>query len=265
MEEEEARAIQKRLADEVDEDAFGLENLQVPKWDENDDIKAFREKQQLIEIDLSKLPSKKLVKMVLEESPELQGLLDDCKAKLQELDTEIAPMLKLRQNGCLPRGTSAENYLLLRHNLLIIYTTNICFYLSLKAKRINIRNHPIVKRLVQFKKLISELDRTRTQLLPQIQNILEKAQDGKELKVKNLIGSKRVQELSSDEEQEHFSDKNEGQDEDLHGKLLQKIWLYPDFDFFFGILVVFVLFRILNMSFVLQRLNRTSSCKMILR
>ncbi|OQR79268.1 something about silencing protein 10-like [Tropilaelaps mercedesae] len=188
MEEEEAREIQKRLAHEVDEDAFGLEDLRAPEVDKDETVK--KSSKQHIEVDFSKLPNKKLVKMVSEESPELQVLLDDCKAKLRELDTEVTPMLELLRDGRLPSGSFAENYLLLRYNILISYTTNICFYLSLKAKRVNIRNHPIVKRLSQFKKLIMELDRTRTRLLPQIQGILERAQNGKELKMKSISSNK---------------------------------------------------------------------------
>ncbi|XP_028966625.1 something about silencing protein 10 [Galendromus occidentalis] len=177
MEEEEALAIQKRLAEEVDEDVFGLDDLQEAPEEDEDSKK--------IEVlDLSKLPRKKLLRMVEEESPELQGLIEDCRDKLRELAQELTPIMDLFKSGKLPRGSSAEDYVLLRHNLLLSYATNVCFYLNLKAKRVNIKNHPIIKRLGQFKKLITELDNARGKLLPQIQVIIERTKNGELLKVR---------------------------------------------------------------------------------
>lgn len=207
MEEEEALAIQKRLADEVDEDVFGLDDLQKPTEDQEDSKK--------IEVlDIRKVPRKKLLKMVEEESPELQGLIDDCRDKLRELDQELTPILDLLKSGELPRGTSAENYVMLRHNILLSYATNVCFYLSLKAKRVNIKNHPIIKRLGQFKKLITELDSTRKKVLPQIQLILEKTRNGETLRILNEKNSERDDYDDDDDDDLHDSDGEKDADED---------------------------------------------------
>lgn len=181
MEEDEAKAIQKRLAAEVDEDAFGLQYLQPPDAEVPLEPTPDPTKQKLAEVDLSKLPSKKLMKVIAEESPELQGLIEDCRAKLEELNAELGPMLDLVNEGRVPQQTASIRYLRFRHNILISYITNICFYISLKAKRVNIRNHPIVKRLSQLKKVIVELDRTRELLLPQVQQIILMANNGVEL------------------------------------------------------------------------------------
>lgn len=204
MEEEEALAIQKRLANEVDEDVFGLDDLPTAPEEDSKKIEV---------LDMSKLPRKKLLRMVEEESPELQGLVDDCRDKLRELDEELTPLIDLLKSGELPRGTSADSYVMLRHNLLLSYTTNVCFYLSLKAKRVTVKSHPIIKRLGQFKKLITELDSTREKILPQIHLILEKAKRGESLKVSRENNSEEDDGIDSSGAED--SDEGDGNEEQL--------------------------------------------------
>jgi U3 small nucleolar RNA-associated protein 3 len=75
-EEEEARAIQKRLTEQLDEGDFMLDL--VPKEPHQKDKEV---EEDVIKIDLSKL-SKRQKLTLLQESPELFGLVEDFKGKV---------------------------------------------------------------------------------------------------------------------------------------------------------------------------------------
>lgn len=55
------------------------------------------------------------------------------------------------------------------------YCNNILFYLLLKSKRIPVQNHPVVKRLYQFRQLTLKLEPIFEEVIrDQIEDILEK-------------------------------------------------------------------------------------------
>lgn len=75
MEEEEARNIQKRLAEQLDDIDFGLDFIQT----RNDDQKAYESTEQFIKTDLSKLSKRQKQIMMQKESPEFIVLVNDFK------------------------------------------------------------------------------------------------------------------------------------------------------------------------------------------
>nr|XP_039250276.1 something about silencing protein 10-like [Styela clava] len=169
-EEEEVLSIQKRLAEQMDEDDFGLDILNVPetKTEEQSDevLKAH------VDADFSSLSKKSQWKLVKKESPELDGLIHDFKTKLSELQNEVSPLMKLVKNGTIPKGLGSD-YISLKYRVYSAYLLNISFYLALKTNKTQVQNHPIVSRLVQYRTVINQLSPIEKKLRPEIDELLE--------------------------------------------------------------------------------------------
>lgn len=58
------------------------------------------------------------------------------------------------------------------------YCTQIGYYFVLKSKRISVQNHPVIKRLVQFRSLLHQLEDAGTQLKPELDDLIEKVRLG---------------------------------------------------------------------------------------
>lgn len=56
------------------------------------------------------------------------------------------------------------------------YCVNIGFYLLLKARQTSVRDHPVIERLLQYKKLLTELEPLDERLKPEIEELLTKSQ-----------------------------------------------------------------------------------------
>lgn len=68
-----------------------------------------------------------------------------------------------------------------KYQLILNYCVNIAFYLMLKAKRVTVNSHPVIKRLAQYRQLLSQLEDGQGKLLVQVEEILEADQAGKPL------------------------------------------------------------------------------------
>ncbi|XP_051895181.1 something about silencing protein 10 isoform X2 [Pristis pectinata] len=153
-EEQEAINIQKRLAENLSEDDFGLDLIQTfaqereAEKDSGKDLK--------IKKDLNKMSQKEKLKLLKKESPELLELIQDFKAKLVEVKDELQPLMEMVQSGRIPAGKDAQ-YVQTKYHLYLNYCTNISFYLVLKAKRIPVQNHPVIERLLTYRNLINDL------------------------------------------------------------------------------------------------------------
>lgn len=79
LEEQEARNIQKRLAEQLDEADFGLDLIGAEK-EESKDVD---DGQQLVKTDLSKLSKRQKQALMLKESPEFSGLVTDLKGEIE--------------------------------------------------------------------------------------------------------------------------------------------------------------------------------------
>lgn len=92
MEVEEARNIQKRLAEQLDDMDFGLEFVESEKAD---DQERGESAEQLIKIDLSKLSKREKQAMMQKESPEFLALVNDFKGISHTLRISIFMSHKL--------------------------------------------------------------------------------------------------------------------------------------------------------------------------
>ncbi|CAD7087531.1 unnamed protein product [Hermetia illucens] len=188
QEEEEAKAIQQRLAKQLDEADFSLDIYSEPVSDQTylDTSKT------KLKTDFTQLSARQKQELFQKDSPEFAGLVQDFEKYAQESKTILSPILKyVQENGIkLP----AFDFIQTRNNLILTYCTNIGFYLVLKAKRLSVKNHPIVKRLVQLRQLIIQLDDTFQNVVkPQLDELLEAINSGEEVTVESMTPRKPIE------------------------------------------------------------------------
>ncbi|XP_004419203.1 PREDICTED: something about silencing protein 10 [Ceratotherium simum simum] len=166
-EEEEAQLIQRRLAQALQEDDFGV------TW-----VEAFAKPAPQVDAaetrvvkDLAKVSVKEKLKMLRKESPELLELIEDLKVKLTEVKDELEPLLQLVEQGIIPPGKGSQ-YLRTKYNLYLNYCSNISFYLILKARRVPAQGHPVIERLVTYRNLINKLSVVDQKLSSEIRHLL---------------------------------------------------------------------------------------------
>ncbi|VDI09763.1 Hypothetical predicted protein [Mytilus galloprovincialis] len=174
MEEKEALALQKKMAAELDEQDFDLDIFKKTKVVEEKD----KEEEKIIK-DLTKLSKQEKIKLLKKESPELMTLIEDFKVKMTEVKDIYHPLLTLVKDGKI-HGKAAE-YVETKFKLLLNYCTNISFYMMLKSKQVPVQNHPVIKRLVQHRNLMKQLEPVDDKVRPEIEDILEKLNKGEEI------------------------------------------------------------------------------------
>ncbi|XP_036708072.1 something about silencing protein 10 [Balaenoptera musculus] len=166
-EEEEAQLIQRRLAQALQEDDFGVtwvEAFAKP-------VPQVNEVETRVVKDLAKVSVKEKLKMLRKESPELLELIDDLKVKLTEVKDELEPLLQLVEQKIIPPGKGSQ-YLRTKYNLYLNYCSNISFYLILKARRVPAHGHPVIDRLVTYRNLINKLSVVDQKLSSEIRHLL---------------------------------------------------------------------------------------------
>lgn len=164
FEEQEALAVQKRLLQSVDEADLGLDLLIGPPKEAATTKEAppkfeSLSKEENIGLDISLMSDKEKLAIIKQDSPELELLIADfqkySKEVVEQLNQTIDKLTQLQA----PSSGGLE-FLKLRRTLLLNYCTNISFYLSLKTSNQKeiIKNHPVIKQLVIYKKFIAESD-----------------------------------------------------------------------------------------------------------
>lgn len=159
-EEEEALAIQKRLLDSIAESDVAIDLLVgdiEPKvaneviGDDKD------EDEERLETNLTNLTKREKLEMVRKESPEMEGLISDFKKYMTELKDRLIPMMRaIRAKNAF--DLSGAKYVETRFHIISNYCLNISFYLALKAKRIPVKEHPVIKQILSFKKLLLQMN-----------------------------------------------------------------------------------------------------------
>ncbi|XP_015430257.1 PREDICTED: something about silencing protein 10 [Dufourea novaeangliae] len=177
MEEEEARNIQRRLAEQLDDADFGLDFIESTK----DDDKGIQEAtDQFVKTDLSKLSKRQKQAIMQKESPEFMALVNDFKGRMTEARDVLSPFLKLANTEVF-FGCPAVFFVKTKYYILLNYCINISFYLMLKAKRLPVNTHPVIKRLAQYRQLLNQLESGQGNLIQEIKEILNAEKQGKPL------------------------------------------------------------------------------------
>lgn len=175
MEEEEAKNIQRRLLEQLGDEDFTMEFFAKPKQEKEETSTT------VIKSDLGQLSKRQKLQLLEKESPELAGLILDFKSKLSVAKDDLQPVLELVKDGKLPT-CPASKFVKTNYNLILNYCTNISFYLLLKSQRINIQNHPVVKRLYQYRQMLNKMEPIYSEVIkPQISSILEAISNNVEL------------------------------------------------------------------------------------
>lgn len=191
MEEQEALAIQKRLASELTEADFSLETFTLAPDQQQEE-----EKVKKVKTDLSGMTKNQKLRLLRQDSPEFEGLVKDFSDRMTECKDLLVPTLELLKSIDFPNHPFLD-FIECRKNLILNYCTNISFYLMLKAKRVKIANHPVVKRLVQFRELICKLDDIFEYVIkPQLELILaEAANDNDESDDEQIVKTSKLRML----------------------------------------------------------------------
>lgn len=184
MEEKEAITIQKRLLEQLGDEDFSLDFF-------NKQIKDVEEKETIIKSDLSQMSKRQKLQLLEKESPEFSGLIDDFKTKLTVAKDDLHPLLKLVKDGKLPK-CPASKFVKTNYDLILNYCTNISFYLLLKSQRMNIQNHPVIKRLYQYRQMLNKMEPIYLEVIkPQINKILSAVKNNLQLHVTEMKERKK--------------------------------------------------------------------------
>ena len=202
LEQQEALAIQKRLASELTDLDFNLEIFASSEQQpEEGKVKKLKK-------DLSEMTLKQKLALLRTDSPEFEGLVKDFNDKMTESKDYLVPALELFKSIEFPKHPLID-FINCRNDLILSYCTNISFYLMLKAKRAKITNHPVVKRLVQFRELINKLDDIFDYVVkPQLEVILAETRDEETVKL-TPSKLKILEDLKSKVEESMLQSENE--------------------------------------------------------
>lgn len=181
QEEEEARAIQQRLAKQLDEADFTLDVYSAGKKSSKE--AQLDETSIHLKSDLSDLSQRQKLQMFHKDSPEFEGLVADFEQRIQESQQILEPVLEYfgrNKHLVLP----IVDFVQTKNELTLTYCSNVAFYLVLKAKRIPIKNHPLVKRLVQLRQLLLQIDTKYEEVVkPQLEKLLAAIASGNEFEI----------------------------------------------------------------------------------
>lgn len=101
----------------------------------------------------------------------------DCMTEAKDI---LAPFLKLVENGTCP-DCDAVALVKTKYHILLNYCVNVSFFLMLKAKGLPVKMHPVTKRLIQYHKLLDQLQSQQGNLFKQVEEIVNTVNEGKPL------------------------------------------------------------------------------------
>lgn len=185
QEEEEARAIQQRLAKQLEEADFTLDVFSSGRKSTKGGAQSEeRESSIHLKSDLSDLSQRQKLQMFRKDSPEFEGLVADFEQRILESQQILDPVLEyFRKNQHLVLPIA--DFVRTKNELSLTYCSNVAFYLVLKAKRIPIKNHPLVKRLVQLRQLLLQIEtKYETVVKPQLEKLLAAIASGNEFEIR---------------------------------------------------------------------------------
>lgn len=182
QEEDEARNIQQRLAKELDEGDFTLDVFCEGAQEISDErLETTNKSSTKLKTDFSNLTKRQKIDLFRKDAPEFDGLVTDFKKYSEESINYLKPVIEFFDSQNIQNQGILE-FIKTKMGLTNNYCTNIMFYLLLKTKRIPIRNHPVVKRMLQVRQLLLQLEKKYEEIVkPEIQRLLEDLQLNKEI------------------------------------------------------------------------------------
>lgn len=112
---------------------------------------------------------------VRQDALELTALVGELRSVLGEVRGRLGPLLREVRSGELATAEGVS-YLEAKHTLLVHYAASIVFYLLLKAEGRPVRDHPVIKRLVEVRAYLEKVRPIDKRLQYQIEKLLAAAQ-----------------------------------------------------------------------------------------
>lgn len=177
-EEAEALRLQRAAAGALDAGDFGAEDEEEEESSEEEDDDAeptmgARAEAGLVE----RVPrdDEARAAAVRQDALELTALVGELRAVLGEVRGRLGPLLREVRSGELATAEGVS-YLEAKHTLLVHYAASIVFYLLLKAEGRPVRDHPVIKRLVEVRAYLEKVRPIDKRLQYQIEKLLAAAQ-----------------------------------------------------------------------------------------
>ncbi|XP_037083870.1 something about silencing protein 10-like [Pollicipes pollicipes] len=184
LEEREARAIQRRLAQQLEEHEleFGLATVQQPAPE------AASAHTETVPLDTSRLSRAEKLDLLKKQHPELLPLIEEFRSRWTELAAVVNPIYRLVQEGKVSGGAGAA-YVTAKHRLLLVYCLNISFYLGLRAAGRPTATHPVMRRIAQYGKLLQALGPADEAMEAHMARVSQQLADGVELQAAAVLPS----------------------------------------------------------------------------
>lgn len=175
LEEKEARLLQQKLLAEMDEGDFGLDMFTGPSAsvDPESSTKDLGLKPQRVVADISALSNKEKLNLLKKEYPEFITIVTDYQNQLQEYKERITPLLRLHEMKILPDSAGVD-LMRLKAGIILDYCSCAQFYLLLRAEKSVVDGHPVIKRMLQFKQLLKQIDDAEAKFKHEIDFVLKK-------------------------------------------------------------------------------------------
>ncbi|XP_043245873.1 something about silencing protein 10-like [Amphibalanus amphitrite] len=173
LEEREARAIQRRLAEQLEHDQleFGTAAVTPTAGDAAPSAGALS-----VPLDTSGLSRAERLQLLRRRCPELLPLLDEFSRRAGELAAALEPA-----RGAVTRGQAAgpgAAYVTVRRRLLLLYCLNISHYVTLRAGRGDTDSHPVMRRIAQCGRLLEALAPADRAMAPHLERLRRLLADG---------------------------------------------------------------------------------------
>ncbi len=127
--------------------------------------------------DYSQLTHSEKLELLLNESPELLGLLEEFKEKIKYVSEKLEPLMLRIRNDEIPTNKGIS-FLEMKYHLLLSYCSNISFYLLLKSKGESVKDHPVIEQLVKLRTILERIKPIEQKLKYQIDKLLKTATAG---------------------------------------------------------------------------------------
>lgn len=107
------------------------------------------------------------------DAPELSSLLGDLKGNINEVKTQLEPVLEdLKAKKLAASSKDGISFLESKYMLMMSYCTHIVLYLLMKAEGKSVKNHPILSRLVELRTYMEKIRPIEKKMQYQIQKLM---------------------------------------------------------------------------------------------
>ena len=187
-EEEEGKLLQQKQLEKLDDEDF------FDMFTPSNQVKKVEEK---VNFDITQLSKKERVALFEKESPEFKSILADFHDKMNEVKEFCQPLIDLANDGKISNDSPAMDFVRTKYKLTLTYCVNILTYVMFKTKNVNLKLHPLTKRLVQFKQMLNEMSQMDQVLKAQFEDLMQNPEEiEEEIPVKKKGTKKKLKVLS---------------------------------------------------------------------